>query len=119
MPCWNCQDNDTCKIHDGIELDNETRQHISEITFKCDKLNEKPKPELEEDDSPFPCWDKDGKRWWIDEQHYKVACGCVIFTDQAGTHHSCFCKYHQAQIDKAQEEYEKTYKNAFKKDGDA
>ena len=102
MPCWKCKDRDECNIYDGITLDNKTRQHISELTFKCDKFNEViTRKELEAEDSPFPFMDKDGKRWWIDEQHYRVACGCVIFTDMAGSHHEGFCKYHQAQVDKA------------------
>jgi len=118
FPCWKCQDREGCKIYEGIGIKPQATQNISELTFKCDKFNEIPKPETEEDNSPFPFMDKEG-RWWIDEQHYKVACGCVIFKDMAGSHHSSFCKYHQAGIDESMKKYEKSYRKAFKMDGDA
>ena len=49
--------------------------------------------------SKYPYMSADHKRWHLDEEHYRIACGCVIFHDEAGSHHAGFCKFHQAMID--------------------
>ena len=36
-----------------------------------------------------------------DEQLTELNCGCIIFEDEAGSHHHQFCLPHQREIDRA------------------